>query len=97
MPRLIPPLLRRIITTTQICPVCSKSIRGKPIHPVPCLSEFIFNSIKNDFQEIERLESRNEMAKEYMKKREVRGIKVGMMLDIRDANDIWCLGMLLIT
>lgn len=27
-----------------------------------------------------------------MKRRELKGIKVGMMVDIRDVNNIWCVG-----
>lgn len=30
------------------------------------------------------------MAKDHQKHKELKGIKVGMLLDIRDSNHIWC-------
>ena len=46
--RRIPPVFRCQYHLNQVCPHCMKPIRGKPLHPVPCLAEFIDNLNKND-------------------------------------------------
>jgi hypothetical protein len=62
------------------------------MNPVPSLGEFVERCLKNDREEMESLESREALAKDYFSGKQLKGIRVGAKVDARDANYIWCEG-----